>query len=252
MTKAEQIRQIEELSLNATPALSELVHDGWLLRLTGGATRRVNSVQVLYPGTQPLREKIAFCESIYQSKKLPTIFKLTHAAQPPELDAALEKAGYAMSHATWVQTCALEKTSADHQKILHWNEPGDEWIKAAACAKSVAPSALARHRALVNAIQLPVQYMAIQEDGVACSCGFAVLQRPWIGLFDINTRIDCRNRGLAYQLVGALLAWGKTNGASHAYLQVEENNSPARRLYDKLGFKDNYRYWYRIGTGSSG
>jgi ribosomal protein S18 acetylase RimI-like enzyme len=78
------------------------------------------------------------------------------------------------------------------------------------------------------------------------------LQRPWIGLFDINTRIDCRNRGLAHQLVSALLAWGKTNAAIHAYLQVEENNSPARRLYDKLGFKDNYRYWYRIGTGSNG
>jgi ribosomal protein S18 acetylase RimI-like enzyme len=43
-----------------------------------------------------------------------------------------------------------------------------------------------------------------------------------------------------------LLAWGKQNGAQHAYLQVMLNNVPALHLYSQLGFKQVYEYWYRI------
>jgi GNAT superfamily N-acetyltransferase len=43
-----------------------------------------------------------------------------------------------------------------------------------------------------------------------------------------------------------MLGWAQENGARHAYLGVVELNSPARRLYDKLGFREAYRYWYRV------
>jgi ribosomal protein S18 acetylase RimI-like enzyme len=33
-------------------------------------------------------------------------------------------------------------------------------------------------------------------------------------------------------------------GATRLYLQVEENNATARRLYAKAGFTDAYRYDY--------
>ena len=39
-------------------------------------------------------------------------------------------------------------------------------------------------------------------------------------------------------------------GATEAYLQVAEQNLPARTLYARLGFESLYRYHYRVKTKS--
>ena len=56
------IRDIEELALNAWPALQTKHYDGWVLRFANGYTRRSNAVIPLYESTLDLDEKINFCE----------------------------------------------------------------------------------------------------------------------------------------------------------------------------------------------
>jgi ribosomal protein S18 acetylase RimI-like enzyme len=67
----------------------------------------------------------------------------------------------------------------------------------------------------------------------------------WLGLFDIATAPEQRNRGLGRAVVSSLLRWGRECGAQTAFLQVVPQNAPALQLYAGLGFREIYQYWYR-------
>src|SRR6476646_1025632 len=151
-----EIRQLEEVSLNATPAARELVHDGWLLRLTGGATRRVNSVQPLYPGRLDTLQKIGFCESVFARNGLPAVFKMTDAALPDDLDEILDQRGYAIEGRTSVQTCHLSKVElpAVTATFEAWEAPTDGWSRAKDTIRGLKTDALRIHLSIAAAIAL--------------------------------------------------------------------------------------------------
>ena len=67
-----------------------------------------------------------------------------------------------------------------------------------------------------------------------------------MGIFSIRTMPEFRRRGVGWSINCALSIWGEENGADTAFLQVEADNNPALALYEKLGFKTLYTYWYRI------
>src|SRR5205085_10567633 len=85
--------RVEEVCLNAWPALQEIHYDGWLIRLADGQTRRTNSVNALAAGSRPLAEKIAYCEEIYRRHRLRACFRLLSSAAPA-LGATLAQRGY--------------------------------------------------------------------------------------------------------------------------------------------------------------
>ncbi|MEF3168381.1 MAG: GNAT family N-acetyltransferase [Deltaproteobacteria bacterium] len=58
-----------------------------------------------------------------------------------------------------------------------------------------------------------------------------------IYVVNLTTSRDMRRRGVASRLLGLCLAWGKRHGATRAILDVREGNIPARRLYEKFGFR---------------
>jgi ribosomal protein S18 acetylase RimI-like enzyme len=83
-------------------------------------------------------------------------------------------------------------------------------------------------------------------SGEAVSCALGVLEDELFGLFDVVTAPEHRKKGYGTQLISSMLGRAQENRARHAYLGVVELNSPAQRLYDKLGFREVYRYWYRV------
>jgi GNAT superfamily N-acetyltransferase len=241
---ATEIRRIEELSINAWPALRQVVFDGWMLRFAEGYTRRCNSVQPLYAGTEQLERKIACCEEQYARERLPLMFKMTAAAQPPELDGLLERAGFKATAHTSVQTCRIDGRSSN-VSIDGWDRLTAQWLDAAVRFGQLNGSHKAVLPRILDAIVPETRFGAVIEDGEIRACGLAVREGTWVGLFDIVTSPQHRRRGHARRLVGGLLGWAQSRGATRAYLQVTLDNNPALRLYEAFGFREAYQYWYR-------
>jgi len=101
--------RVEEASLNALQTQRQLFYDGWLLRLSPGTAKRARSVNAHFGSSLPLREKIAYCESVYERHALPTLFRMTPMSRPAELDGALAGRGYLVFSETLVQTLELDR-----------------------------------------------------------------------------------------------------------------------------------------------
>jgi GNAT superfamily N-acetyltransferase len=240
-------RRVEEASLNAWPALQQSLLDGWVLRFSRGFTKRANSIVPLYPSQQTALEKIRYCENLYSRERLNTIFRLTTVMEAASLDALLEQRGYQHVDPTLVLICELEG-SPFAVKPSFREVPREEWLDAYAKAADVPPAGQQLHAMLLAGIRSEHVFGFISQDGTPVACGVAVLERELVGLFDVVTLPSARRQGHANALVESLLAWGRNGGARHAYLQVVEANQPARSLYQRLGFDDLYRYWYRVAT----
>ena len=76
--------------------------------------------------------------------------------------------------------------------------------------------------------------------------GLVVVERGWAGLFCMATRPEDRRRGVASAVARRAAGWAAGGGAGQLYLQVEEGNLPARRLYRLLGFRPSHHYQYRV------
>lgn len=65
---------------------------------------------------------------------------------------------------------------------------------------------------------------------------------------NMYTRPDCRGRGYAGAILGAIVAEVRANGASTIVLNVDQRNTGARRLYEKHGFTVHCPYVEGVAT----
>ncbi len=241
-------RRVEEASLNAWPALQQILLDGWLLRFANGFTKRANSIVPLYPSMQAIPNKVRYCENLYTREQLKTIFRLTSITRTNELDDFLTARGYEHHDSTLVLHADLSdrsqlKQSSQKFELIDQND----WLKVYTKLTNMPAQAQSLHAAILNGIQNTCAYAVLMEGEVPLACGLGVLEQELLGLFDVVTQADHRSSGLGTDLVASLLNWGASKGARTGYLQVVRDNEPARGLYEKLGFGELYRYWYRIG-----
>jgi GNAT superfamily N-acetyltransferase len=239
-----QTRQIEETSLNAWPALNSLLYDGWILRFADGYTKRANSVTPLYAGELNKDTKIDFCAEQYRRQRLRPIFRLAQANDIAGLDARLADRAYEQIDVTSVQGRPLRqefelaaRTSvvelAAWLQIFHALNPGRRDVET--------------HEAILRRIIGRVCPLVLSAGGRIVACGLGVMQGQYLGLFDIVTMEYERRKGYGREVTQSLLAWGQSQGASYAYLQVMLSNTAAQALYAQLDFGERYQYWYRVG-----
>ena len=241
------IRQIEEISLNGWPALQTIHYDGWIIRFANGVTKRSNSVNPIYESKLDINTKIDYCERLYRSQGLPSCFKITEIVQPQDLDMVLENRGYNRKFDISVQLINTDKFTTDLDKNVDILEFTDEsWLDNYVKMNRVNPLNRPVLKKIIDQIILPKGLFSLKLDGLIVGCGLGVIENQYIGLFDIVIDKQYRNQGLGQTLIENILRWGKSKGAETGYLQVLSDNASAIRLYEKVGFKAAYTYWYRI------
>jgi ribosomal protein S18 acetylase RimI-like enzyme len=240
-------RRLEELSLNSSAPPGQLLYDGWLLRLQPGKAKRARSVNAVYPSTLPLDAKVAYCERLYAEAGLPAIFRITPFCTPPGLDAELERRGYGIFDYTAVESARLEAEPQRGEGVVEIAL--SPWIDAVGDLRGSSPEQRAGHRARIEGCALQRCCVAILEDGQVVATGLSIVEDGAAGLFDIVTHSGHRRKGLARRVVTELLARAWATGVRDAYLQVDRDNTPARKLYAQFGFAERYLYWYRGREG---
>ena len=198
--------------------------------------------------TLPWREKVSYCENVYKRLGTPAIFKISPLVSQ-DFDYTLENRGYEIQHTTNVMTVRLPaaRLDAPYDEVCFTDSIPDEWIESLFTLKGTTNPI---HRAVVpsmyRAIPKETICASVQKNGQIIATGLGILDRDYIGLYAIHVREDYRGQGLARQICTGLLKEGRKKGAENAYLQVVEGNTPARKLYESLGFCQFYTYWFRV------
>lgn len=234
------------LAARAWPPLEEVALGGWRLRFAHGVTRRANSVLPLGPDDGgDVEARIDAVERAYRAHGLPPRFQLFPAAQPADLDARLERRGYAAEAPTLMLAAPL-RFVADTPAITVSERPSAAWLETWwAVDGRGGESELAVARAILERIEPQTGFAEVHEDGAVAAVGLGILDGSWLGVYCMATQPRARRRGHARAVLGALGAWAATRGGEHAHLSVMEDNGAALALYASLGFAPASRYRYR-------
>lgn len=240
-------KRIEEMTLNAWPAIQTVVYQGWLLRFADGYTKRSNSISALYSEhSLNLHTQIHQCERTYAQAGLDVIFKIT-PFNPPDLDSTLDSMNYSVVDPSSVKVLEhLHDIEAPtHSEATIQEFVSDEWLHILGELTGLSEQSLAITKRLLSQSVIQYGFFTLYDQSKPVACGIGALEQGVLGLYDIVTSPVFRNRGFGKQLLLHILQWAKAKGATRSYLQVLQNNVPANRLYDRLRYKEIYTYWYR-------
>jgi N-acetylglutamate synthase len=235
--------RVEETCLNAWPALREVLLDGWLLRFSGGLTRRANSANPLGPLAHAPRHD---CEALYRRQGLPTIFRVLSLIDP-SVEERLAAAGYTSEGDSCVLHGDIQgiETARDPDVWLS-SQATAGWFEAMAVLQNHTTEQAETYRRIIGQLAIPAAFAALSVDGEIAALAYGAIHNALLCYGSVITDSRRQRRGYARRVITNLAAWAKEQRAEGACLEVEDGNRPARALYDAIGLKTElYRYHYR-------
>jgi ribosomal protein S18 acetylase RimI-like enzyme len=242
----------EERIVNAWPAPSTMMVEGWAVRFANGYSGRANSASPLRPGATLSEEALALIEKLYEEAGLPPCIRLTPLTASG-MARRLAARGYRIRDRALGMVASLAEVLPSTAKLQVEPRATRGWIKAVAALQSPEKNDPEKLAAIVGGVRLPAAFARLDADGAPVALGMSVAER---GMAEIGSLIvDEARRGSGHgrALVQGLMGWARAQSCHSAYLQVEAGNAPAIRLYRSLGFRPVYAYgtWVRDGAGAA-
>ncbi|MGV9764106.1 GNAT family N-acetyltransferase [Micromonospora tulbaghiae] len=237
----------------------------WRLRWADGWTGRANSALPVGDPDRPLPAALDAVQRWYAERGGPALVNTPLPLAAP-VGAELDARGWTSRPPVLVQTVPLRTlttppaaaalpaaasppaaASADPPPVTLADGPADDWLAIAAGRKGGLPDAA--RQVLTGTPR--VRFAELREDGRLLAVGRGtVTGGRWLGVSLLETVPQARRRGLAAAVVRALAGWGAAEGATHAFLQVEQSNTGAVALYRGLGFTTHHTYLTRVAPAA--
>jgi ribosomal protein S18 acetylase RimI-like enzyme len=237
------VYRLEAHAVDAWPAtVTERVDGGWVLRATPGLDRG-RSNHALTPcrglSAEEIPGAIARVETFAAAHGMRPGIQVSPLSLHATLQAELDRRGWESRWPVLVLAAGrLNGTSREGPPVETAVQATPDWL--ATWARCEPGRDVDAHAATVfGLLDGKATFARLGEEAVC----IAVESAGIVGLFCLAVDPERRRGGLGTALVRALLARSR---ASVAYLQVEESNTPAVALYERLGFTEAYRYRHRL------
>ncbi|GAA3743153.1 GNAT family N-acetyltransferase [Streptomyces tremellae] len=221
---------------------------GWRLRAAGGFTRRANSALATRDPGVPAGEALTAVRRWYEARgRTPYVqLQAESAAEQERLAGAFAAHGWRPEAATEVWTGApapVADLAADTARVRLSRTVDEAWLRRYhRTERAVGPEQLHVLRSGPSTWFATVPDPA--GDGGPAAIGRCVVDGRWAGFMAVEVDPAHRRRGLARAVMAALARRALDEGASAAWLQVEDDNAPARALYTDMGFAAHHAYRY--------
>ncbi len=245
---AADVVALEMAANDAWPAPVQARLGAWVLRAAENWTGRANSALAVGDPDRTLEAAIDAVVEWYAARGQPALINAPMPLAAP-VNTALDQRGWTSRPLTLVQTApvaALTDAPArtDLPPVTLAGSPTDAWLAMVAEHKGTLPAAAVR---ILTAVPGTVFAQVLDPGGGLLAIARGVITGPdrWLGIALLQTAPEARRRGLGGHVVRAMAQWAAQHGATRAYLQVEERNTPAVTLYGRLGFTTHHTYLTR-------
>jgi GNAT superfamily N-acetyltransferase len=236
---------LELAAAKGWPAADSARLGSWWLRATEGWTMRGNSALPIGDPDRPLGEAIDAVAAWYRERGLPPTIVVPLPLRLG-LDAELERRGWERRPTTQVMTAPLDalRLARRPEPVTLDRSPSPAWLAVAAARKGFLPDVALGVLTGVPEVRFATVYGP--ERAPSATARGVVTDGRWLGLSLIETAEPVRRQGFAQHVLGALVDWARSLGATDAYLQVEQRNTGAVALYERLGFTVHHTYAPRV------
>ena len=240
--------------------LQRLDADGFAVLRSRGVTRRAHSILALDApdSAEQLVPALERVEALVAMTGERPVHRIVDGVSPEALDPLLAERGDELVGRSEILEKPLTGTlpSPHPSAVISTGALDEDWFRAAwALAPREGEAAERTLREILGgtvSLQVRLPAPGGEADAAVGRAALVSVGKETVAVLNmIAVDPAQRRRGLGRALSGTLLALAAVQGARRALLEVEEDSTPARRLYRDLGFTRTGGYHYRVGTAGA-